>query len=64
MQDGSKTATEARFFALALRVAVVDALRRRWCLARRLAGVGVAWLFDPARREAKRAGSAVAKSDG
>ena len=29
-----------------------------------LAGVGVAWLFDPARREAKRAGSAVAKSDG
>lgn len=28
-----------------------------------LAGVGVAWLFDPARREAKRAGSAVAKTE-
>lgn len=28
-----------------------------------LAGVGVAWIFDPARREAKRAGSAVAKTE-
>jgi len=28
-----------------------------------LAGVGVAWLFDPARRDAKKADSAVAKSD-
>ena len=28
-----------------------------------LAGVGVAWLFDPARRDAKKADGAVAKSD-
>jgi len=28
-----------------------------------LAGVGVAWIFDPARREAKRAESADANTD-
>ena len=28
-----------------------------------LVGVGVAWIFDPARREAKRAGRAVAKTE-